>query len=61
MQEVKQLCRCFCYFFFFTTGNYSKVVPVTRLDDRDLQSGPIAAKAKDLYMDWAHSAGRQDL
>jgi branched-chain amino acid aminotransferase len=45
----------------FTTGNYSKVVPVTRLDDRDLQSGPIAAKAKDLYMDWAHSAGRQDL
>ena len=45
----------------FTTGNYSKVLPVTRLDDRDLQSGPIAAKAKDLYMDWAHSTGRQDL
>ncbi|CAN7188477.1 branched-chain amino acid aminotransferase [Pararhizobium sp. LjRoot255] len=45
----------------FTTGNYSKVLPVTRLDDRDLQSGPIAAKAKDLYMDWAHSAGRPDL
>ncbi len=40
----------------FTTGNYSKVVPVTRLEDRDLQAGPIAAKAKDLYMDWAHSA-----
>ena len=28
----------------FTTGNYSKVVPVTRLDDRDLQAGPITAK-----------------
>jgi branched-chain amino acid aminotransferase len=45
----------------FTTGNYSKVLPVTRLEDRDLQSGPIAAKAKDAYMDWAHSTGRQDL
>ncbi|MEY9781997.1 branched-subunit amino acid aminotransferase/4-amino-4-deoxychorismate lyase [Sinorhizobium fredii] len=41
----------------FTTGNYSKVVPVTRLDDRDLQAGPITAKARDLYMDWAHSSG----
>lgn len=40
----------------FTTGNYSKVLPVTRLDDRDLQAGPIAAKARDLYMDWAHSS-----
>ena len=39
----------------FTSGNYSKVVPVTRLESRDLQPGPIAAKAKDLYMDWAHS------
>jgi branched-chain amino acid aminotransferase len=37
----------------FTSGNYSKVVPVTKLEDRDLQPGPIAAKAKDLYMDWA--------
>jgi branched-chain amino acid aminotransferase len=41
----------------FTSGNYSKVVPVTRLDDRDLQRGPITAKARDLYFDWAHSNG----
>jgi branched-chain amino acid aminotransferase len=41
----------------FTSGNYSKVVPVTRLDDRDLQAGPVAAKARDLYFDWAHSGG----
>ena len=41
----------------FTSGNYSKVVPVTRLDDRDLQPGPITAKARDLYFDWAHSNG----
>ena len=41
----------------FTSGNYSKVVPVTRLDGRDLQPGPITAKARDLYFDWAHSNG----
>jgi branched-chain amino acid aminotransferase len=41
----------------FTSGNYSKVVPVTRLDDRDLQAGPVTAKARDLYFDWAHSGG----
>ncbi|WP_432343944.1 branched-chain amino acid aminotransferase [Shinella yambaruensis] len=41
----------------FTSGNYSKVVPVTRLDDRDLQPGPVTAKARDLYFDWAHSDG----
>ncbi|MGJ7043604.1 branched-chain amino acid aminotransferase [Shinella sp. BE166] len=41
----------------FTSGNYSKVVPVTRLDDRNLQPGPITAKARDLYFDWAHSNG----
>lgn len=40
----------------FTSGNYSKIVPVTRLDDRDLQEGPVARKALDLYMDWARSA-----
>ena len=40
----------------FTSGNYSKVLPVTRLESRDLQAGPVAAKARDLYMDWAHAA-----
>lgn len=37
----------------FTTGNYSKVVGVTRLDDRNLQEGPVTRKALELYMDWA--------
>ncbi|WP_411035151.1 branched-chain amino acid aminotransferase [Shinella sp. BYT-45] len=41
----------------FTSGNYSKVVPVTRLDGRDLKPGPVTAKARDLYFDWAHSNG----
>ncbi len=40
----------------FTSGNYSKVVPVTRLDDRSLQPGPVTAKARELYFDWAHSS-----
>lgn len=37
----------------FSTGNYSKVTPVIRLEDRELQPGPIAGKARDLYWDWA--------
>ena len=41
----------------FTSGNYSKVVPVTRLESRDLAPGPVTAKARDLYFDWAHSRG----
>ncbi|CAD7028046.1 branched-chain amino acid aminotransferase [Pseudorhizobium endolithicum] len=40
----------------FTSGNYSKIVPVTRLDDCDFQEGPVARKALELYMDWARSA-----
>ena len=39
----------------FSTGNHSKVVPVTRIEDRDLQPGPIAKKARELYWEWAHS------
>ncbi len=39
----------------FSTGNHSKVVPITRFESRDLQPGPIAAKARRLYWDWARS------
>ena len=39
----------------FSTGNHSKVVPVIRIEDRDLQAGPVARKARELYWDWAHS------
>ena len=38
----------------FTSGNYGKIIPVTKLDERDLQPGPVAAKARELYWDWAH-------
>ncbi|MCO5162816.1 MAG: branched-chain amino acid aminotransferase [Mesorhizobium sp.] len=40
----------------FSTGNHSKVVPVIRIEDRHLQAGPVAKKARDLYWDFAHSA-----
>jgi branched-chain amino acid aminotransferase len=39
----------------FSTGNYSKVVPVIRIDNRVLQHGPIYSKARELYWNFAHS------
>jgi hypothetical protein len=39
----------------FATGNYSKVVPVTRISDRSLPFGPIYTKARELYWAFAHS------
>ena len=39
----------------FTTGNHSKVVPIIRIEDRELQAGPTGRKTRELYMDWAHS------
>ena len=37
----------------FSTGNHSKVVPVIRIEDRDLQAGPVARATREAYMDWA--------
>jgi branched-chain amino acid aminotransferase len=39
----------------FISGNYSKVMPVLRIDDRDLQAGPYYRKARELYWAFAHS------
>lgn len=39
----------------FGTGNYYKVAPCTRIDDRHLQPGPLYKKARELYFDWARS------
>jgi branched-chain amino acid aminotransferase len=38
----------------FSTGNYSKVVPVIRIGERSLQPGPLFRKARALYWDFAH-------
>jgi branched-chain amino acid aminotransferase len=39
----------------FSTGNYSKVVPVTRIEGQFLHPGPIYTKARELYWEFAHS------
>jgi branched-chain amino acid aminotransferase len=39
----------------FSTGNYSKVVPVGRIDNRPLPPGPFYSKARSLYWAFAHS------
>jgi branched-chain amino acid aminotransferase len=40
----------------FSTGNYSKVQPCVRIDKRDLQPGPVARKARELYWAFAHGS-----
>jgi branched-chain amino acid aminotransferase len=40
----------------FSSGNYTKVSPVTRIDQRELQPGPFYRKARELYWEFAHAA-----
>ncbi len=42
----------------FSTGNYGKVMPATRIEDRSLQPGPFYAKARQLYFDYAKTCTR---
>ena len=39
----------------FSTGNASKVLPITRIGERALQPGPLYRKARELYWAYAHS------
>jgi branched-chain amino acid aminotransferase len=39
----------------FASGNYSKVSPVTRIDERSLQPGPFYRRARELYWEFAHA------
>jgi branched-chain amino acid aminotransferase len=39
----------------FSTGNMAKVMPIIKFQDRDLQPGPVAAKARELYWQYAHA------
>lgn len=39
----------------FSTGNFGKVMPITRLNDTAFQPGPVYKKARELYFDYAHS------
>jgi branched-chain amino acid aminotransferase len=39
----------------FVVGNYGKVTPVSRIEGRDLQPGPMFRRARQAYWDFAHS------
>jgi branched-chain amino acid aminotransferase len=39
----------------FSSGNYAKVQPCLRLEDREFASGPVYAKARKLYFEFAKS------
>ena len=39
----------------FSTGNAGKVQPITRVNDRQLQPGPVFRKARALYWEFAHA------
>lgn len=41
----------------FLTGNMSKITPVSAFDETSYKAGPIAARARSLYWDWAATAG----
>jgi branched-chain amino acid aminotransferase len=42
----------------FSTGNYGKVVPVHRIENRVLKHGPLARRAHRLYREYAHARGK---
>lgn len=39
----------------FSSGNFAKVVPVIRIDDRQLKPGPFYSRARKLYWEFAHA------
>lgn len=39
----------------FSTGNYGKVTPCTRYEDRTLEAGPVARRARELYLAFTES------
>jgi len=39
----------------FSSGNYSKMMPVNRIDERSLQPGSLYRKTRDLYWEYAHA------
>jgi branched-chain amino acid aminotransferase len=39
----------------FSTGNYTKISPITRIDKRSLEPGPVFRRARELYWEFAHA------
>ena len=42
----------------FSSGNYAKVTPLIKLDQRELKPGPFYERARKLYFDWAKTLPR---
>lgn len=42
----------------FSTGNYAKVQPVTRVEEQELAIGPVTKRARALYFEWARGTER---
>ena len=40
----------------FSTGNYAKVMPAGRIEDREIPVGPVATRARELYWQFAKGA-----
>ncbi|SJZ80669.1 branched-chain amino acid aminotransferase [Consotaella salsifontis] len=45
----------------FSTGNHSKVVPVTKFEDHSFQPGPLYHRSRELYWAFAKEFGRIDV
>ena len=42
----------------FSTGNFAKVQPCTRVGERELPIGPVTERARELYFEWARGTER---
>ncbi|MGE5537672.1 MAG: branched-chain amino acid aminotransferase [Gemmatimonas sp.] len=42
----------------FSSGNYAKVTPLVKLNERTLEPGPVYRKARELYLAWARTLPR---
>jgi branched-chain amino acid aminotransferase len=58
-QETREATLSFADFDaadeIFVVGNFGKVTPVRRIEQRDLQPGPAFRRARELYWAYAHS------
>jgi len=43
----------------FMSGNLAKITPVTAFDDVRYEHGPVTQRARQLYMEWAHTDSRR--
>jgi branched-chain amino acid aminotransferase len=39
----------------FSSANYSKVTPCTKIEDREFDTGPLYTRARALYLGWAET------